>query len=188
MKAATLRMALAVLLLATVVSKVYTPRLDDRDLDPGVFATVAHYGLTPRRGPAEAGSALFPAISFEAPGCSGAVQVVPIKLNLQEAPLLGSVGGPGYVRHFIYLGRTWHNLDRLGMRLEWLKHKSLSVLGLSPYAPTSSALMVAEPRGCHAAEAIDWSRVWRSGSAHERAPAATSEATVRRRQMAQRHD
>ncbi len=161
MKAAALRVTFAVLLLATVVSKVYTPRLDDRDLDPGVFAAVAHYGLTPHRGPAEAGTALFPSIYFDAPGCDGAVKVVPIKLSLQEAPLLDSVGGPSYVRRFVYLGRTWDNLDRVGMRLEWLKHKSLYVLGLSPYAPTSSALVVAEPRGCHAAEAIDWSLVWR---------------------------
>ena len=162
MKATALRLTLAALLLATVISKVYTPRLDDRDLDPGVFAAVAHYGLTPRRGPPEAGTALFPSIYFEAPGCDGAVKVVPIKLSLQEAPLLDSVGGPSYVRRFVYLGRTWDNLDRFGMRLEWLKHKSLFVLGLSSYAPTSSALLVAEPRGCHAVEAIDWSLVWRS--------------------------
>jgi hypothetical protein len=159
MKAAALRMTLAALLLATVVSKTHAPRVES-NLDAGVLATLAHYGLSPQHRVAEQDSALPSSIYFEAPGCDGAVQVMPIQLNLQEAPLLSSVGAPNYDRHFIYLDRSWQHPDRLGMRLVWLKYKALSLLGLSPYVPTTLALLVAEPHGCEAAEMIDWRTVW----------------------------
>jgi hypothetical protein len=159
MKATALRMVFAALLLATVISKTHAPRIE-RNLDAGVLATLAHYGLSPRRRAAEQDSALPSSIYFDAPGCDGAVQVMPIQLNLQEAPLLSSVGAPDYDRLIIYLDRSWRDPDRLGMRLVWLKYKALSLLGLSPYVPTTLALLVAEPHGCEAAETIDWRTVW----------------------------
>jgi hypothetical protein len=160
MKAVALRTAFAALLLATVISKMYAPNVD-RALDAGVLAALALHGLSPHRGPSEEGAALFPSIYFEAPGCDGVVQVMPIQLNLQEGPLLDGVGAPSYVRRFIYLDRTWQNPDRLGMRLVWLKYRALYMLGLSPYVPSTLALLVAQPNGCQAAEAIDWRSVWR---------------------------
>lgn len=159
MRAALLRTAFVALLAATVITKMHAPRVE-RTLDAGVIATLAHHGLSPQHHSAEQGSALPSSISFNAPGCDGAVQVVPIQLNLQEGPLLNTVGAANYSRRIVYLDRTWRDPDRLGMRLVWLKYKALSLLGMSPYVPTTLALLVAQPRGCHAAEAIDWRAVW----------------------------
>jgi hypothetical protein len=56
MKATTLRVAFAGLLLATIIGKMHGPRVD-RDLDATVFTVLADQGLSPRRMPSEPGAA-----------------------------------------------------------------------------------------------------------------------------------
>jgi hypothetical protein len=98
---------------------------------------------------------------FGVPGCEGVLQVIPVTLSLQESTLFATIVKEGYSRRFVYLDRVWLTEDRLGMRIEWLKRKALSFVGLNPYAASATALLVAEPPHCTVAQSIDWSAVWR---------------------------
>jgi hypothetical protein len=89
-----------------------------------------------------------------------AIEVVALNINLQEAPFFETFFGPGYVKTFAYLDRTWLAEDLLGMRLAWLKNKPLYMFGLGRFVTIPTGLLIAEPSGCHIAETIDWSLVW----------------------------
>jgi hypothetical protein len=99
-------------------------------------------------------------IAFTPPGCAGEARVTPVQINLQEAPLFDGLTSADQSWRLIYLGQTWTEPDRLGLRLEWIKHKALAILGRGPYAPDKTVLFVVAPRACQVADSIDWQRVW----------------------------
>ena len=155
-----LRAIFALLIIATVASKLQASARRDPDMRAAVVDVLARQGIESRVDSARTYSLLGAAVRFRMPGCDGSIDVVPIELNLHQTPLLDAIVEPGSVRHFVYLTRTSVSADRIGMRLEWLKYKALSVLGLSPYETISVALAVVEPRGCQAWSSIEWRTVW----------------------------
>jgi hypothetical protein len=161
MKAYWLRSILALLLLATAAAKFQGTANIDQDM----LATNILQVLAEHRPDAQAEiplrRTLLPvAVEFHASECSGPIEVIPIDINLQEAPLFDVFIRPDYRRHFVYLDKTWTAADRLQMRLTWLRHKAPAMLGLGRFVTITKGLLVASPPGCQAAAAIDWSAVW----------------------------
>jgi hypothetical protein len=156
-----LRIVLGALLLATATAKISGPRLaSEPDIRAATIAVLALKGWPAYEQPADASEVLGAPIYFEAPGCRQTAQIFLTDVNLQVMPLLDQIIKPGYTRRIVYMGRTWHTEDRLGMRLEWLKHKFLELFGLGRYVTSSKALVIAEPAGCRAAERLDWGLAW----------------------------
>lgn len=154
------RALFALLLIATVAYRFLTPQPAWFDIHAAASDVLLHAGATRREGPVLPDTGLLKPMYFAAPGCEGLLQVIPVRLNLEESPAFDSVVERGYVRRFAYLGKTWSAESRLDMRLEWLKAKALSVLGLSPYVSATTGLLIASPPGCTVADRIDWSQVW----------------------------
>jgi hypothetical protein len=145
----------------TVVSKLQTPLgIDRRDLISGVVRVLAEHQFKSEADLNPARRVLPVAVRFEAPGCDRPIDVVTIHINLHEAPLFDAAIGTAGTRQFVYLDRIWTEENRLGMRLTWLRHKVLSFLGLGRLEAITLGLLVISPSGCHAAQAIDWSKVW----------------------------
>ena len=156
-----LRIIFAGLLLATVASKAQVPTDFSRDDVSGIVIKVLNqHGLSARADIPEERNVLRDAVHFRAPGCDGIIEVLPIYINLQEAPLFDAVIRPSYTKRFAYLDRIWLTEDRLGMRLVWLKYKALSIFGLSRFVTIPVGLLVASPPSCHIAQTVDWSLVW----------------------------
>jgi hypothetical protein len=156
-----LRVALASVLIATVVARVWASNpTTEVDIRAAVLALIARQGWSAYDEAAGSADALGKAIYFRAPECQASGRVFAVDLGLQLAPMLEHVIGPGHGRHFVYMGRTWSNPDRFGMRLEWLKNRALSLFGLGRYVGSEIALLIAEPQGCRAAENVNWSAVW----------------------------
>ena len=160
MKAWSIRGLFACLLLAALAGKIQASSSTPRDFHAAIIELLASRGISARQDSPVPGSALRGAVTFEMPGCGGSVQVLPIGLNLQVSPLFDTVAGEGRVRRFAYLGRTWAEPNRFELRMEWLKHKALWVLGMGRYAPDTTTLFIAEPEGCRVADSIDWGQLW----------------------------
>ncbi len=163
MRAWGIRALFAVLLLGALAARIQASDDIESDMRPAAVELLVSHGYAARVLPAEE-NALLKGIAFDAPQCGGSVHVFPVRLNLQEAPLFDSVVGAGRVLHIAYLGRTWSEPSRLALRLEWLRHKTLSVVGLGRYATTTTALLIAAPTGCALAESIDWGPLWHRAS------------------------
>lgn len=158
---------LALVLLATVAIKATQSSASiDRDaLTSNILRVLSENRLgTPVAKPLPR-EVLPVAAQFEAPGCDGPIEVILVYINLQEAPLFDTVIRAGYTRQFAYLGKTWTSADRLQLRLTWLKHKALGILGQGRFVVIGTALLVVSPPGCHAAATIDWSPVWSRSTA-----------------------
>jgi hypothetical protein len=164
MRVLALRAVLAGLLLATVGGKVLRTGATQPDVHSKVMALIALNGGSPRDVSADPSDPLGRGIRFQEMGCEGVARIFFVDLGLQVAPMLDRVIGPGYTWYIAYLGRTWITRDRLGLRLEWLKQRTLSVLGLGEYVVNEVALVIAHPSGCHVNNTIDWSAVWRRSS------------------------
>jgi hypothetical protein len=161
MRSHLLRIILAAFVLATATSKVWGPRLaTDPDIRSTTIAVLALKGWPAYEQPSDASQILDAPIYFEAPGCEEAAQIFLTNVNLQKMPLLDQTIKAGYTRRIVYMGRTWLSEDRLGMRLVWLKHKVLSLFGLGRYVASSTALVIAEPADCRAADLLDWGLAW----------------------------
>jgi hypothetical protein len=162
MKRGLLRVVLALLLVLTVASKAAQPPdgIGRNELIARVMEVLAQHRLAGQPDLVPARSVIPVAVRFEAPGCDRPIEVLPIHINFQEAPVFDVVLGAGYVRLFAYLDRTWLVESPWGMRLTWLKHKLLSLIGLGRFVTITTGLLVASPPGCRAADTIDWSRVW----------------------------
>lgn len=161
--ALALRCVLAALLLGTVADKVQVASVDNSDTRAVVVQGLLRQGLSVAPSPRDAD---FPDTAYlAAPGCDRPLQVMPLSLSLQEAPLREAVTVTDYRRRYIYLGQTWPAPDRIGLRLAWLQHKVRSVLGLGRHsALPKTVLLVAEPPECRIAENIDWSALWEPGA------------------------
>jgi len=161
MKALALRAALAGLLVTTVAFKLLHAGASQADIGSAVVDLIAQEGWSARKLTAEAAAPFSKVIAFRASGCAEDGQVYFVDLGFQLAPMLDRSIGPDYTRYVAYLGRKWAIQDRLGLRLEWLKQKTLSTLGLGRYAVNEIALVIAEPRACQVSDKVDWSAAWR---------------------------
>ena len=157
-----LRVVLAGLFIATVAGKVRIPADPSPDINITVVVVKAlnKQGLSARADTANGRSVLPDAVQLRPPGCDEMVEVLPININLQEAPVFDAVVRPDYVRQFAYLDRIWLSQDRLGMRLTWLKHKALSFFRLGRFETSTTGLLITSPPGCTISQTIDWSLVW----------------------------
>jgi hypothetical protein len=161
MRPRPLRIILAALLLATAAGKIWGPRLTaDPDIRSATMAVLALKGWPAYEQPVGEAEILGAPIHFELPGCEETAQIFLTNVNLQKLPLLDQTIKTGYTRRIVYMGRTWQSEDRLGMRLEWLKYKALSLLGLGRYVASSTVLVIAQPAGCRAADLLDWGLAW----------------------------
>jgi hypothetical protein len=159
----------AAALVATAANKLSVSSTGEFDLSGSVKAVLARQGAILREDPL-ARSDIARSMLFDVPGCDGALQVVPVNLGLEESALFDTVIRKDYARRFVYLEKVWFDVDRLGMRAEWMKHKVFSIFGFGQYVTVSTALLVAEPPGCDAAEKIDWPSVWDRSSAQHAYP------------------
>jgi len=159
-----LRAFLILAVLGTVASKLHAASTPSFDINGAVVNVLARKGLAAHRRPPYPGSGIRGHVSFRMAGCAGPIHVIPVSLNLQELPFVPQIADAGYAGRFAYLDRTWQRPDQVGMRLEWLRHKAFSMLGLSQYQTPPKALLIAEPAGCNALGTIDWRPVWRSKS------------------------
>lgn len=155
------RVVLAALLAGTVAVKLVGPEDVEFDIRTAVGEALTHAGAKERK-PAEkpAVETLTNPMYFDVPGCDAPLQVVPVSLNLQESALFDKIVEAGYRRKFVYLEGTWPQLDRFGMRLEWLKAKAQAGFWRGRYVTVATALLVAEPSHCRSSEMIDWPSVW----------------------------
>ena len=161
MKGWLVRTAFAALLLGTLAVRIQASHgQTEYDVRPAIIELLASRGIAARIMPAE-DHALLKAVGFDAPQCGGRVDVFPVRLNLQEAPLFDAAIGVERVRHVAYIARTWREPSRLDLRIEWLKQKTLSAVGLDSYTANTTALMIAAPKGYEIARDFDWSSFWR---------------------------
>ncbi len=98
MNVVTLRVVLAGLLLTSVASKFNVAVDYNRYIGSAVIKVLQQHGLN-----AKASLNGDTAIQVLAPGCDGAIEVVVLNNNLQEAPLFDAVLDPGFVKMFAYL-------------------------------------------------------------------------------------
>jgi len=165
MRAWTARVLFAGLLLGALAARIQASHEPaEYDVRPAVADLLASRGIAARILPSE-DNALLKAVAFDAPQCGGRVDVFPVRLSLQEAPLFEAAVGEGREQRIAYLGRTWDAPSRLGLRLEWLKYKALSVSGLGTYTTNTTALLIASPKGCALARSIDWAPFWHDAPA-----------------------
>jgi hypothetical protein len=165
MRAWTTRVIFAGLLLGALAARIQASHEPaEYDVRPAVTALLASRGIAAKIMPSE-DNALLKAVAFDAPQCGGRVDVFPVRLSLQEAPLFDAAVGADREQRIAYLGRTWDAPSRLGLRLEWLKYKALSVSGLGTYTTNTTALLIASPKGCALARSIDWAPFWHDAPA-----------------------
>jgi hypothetical protein len=101
-------------------------------------------------------------MSVAVQGCDWPVRVTPIRLSLEEVPLLEGSLLPGDVSHYVFVGRSWSAPTPRAIRLEWLKHKLAPLIGFPIRSRLDTVLFVAAPSNCAAAERIDWLPLWSS--------------------------
>lgn len=172
MNARAMRLILAGLLLAMVATRISVGPPATLDIHAAVVDVLTRRGLSVQDSPPAQHQEPFASLFATLPGCSAPVQIMPVTLSLQEGPAFDSTIAPGYDRRFAYLSRTWATADRLGIRVEWAREKTLSLFGLSRFVPIPTALVIAAPAGCRAADAIDWSAVWERTTADRLATAS----------------
>jgi hypothetical protein len=155
------RTVLAALLIMTVAGKLHVSAgpSPEPSFSQAVMRVLQAHGLQGHRRNWSARDVLHTTIEFQAPGCDRTIEIIPIEINLQAAPLFDLVVEPGYTTRFAYLDRTWPLEDRMGMRSAWLRNKALSILGLGRFVTLPTGLLIAEPPGCEVGK-IDWSLVW----------------------------
>src|SRR5215470_8697984 len=120
----SLRAILGVLLLMTVATKTHvTANLSRDKLTGNVLDVISAHRLNTY--PVPIRDLLPAAARIGVPGCDGTIDVIPVHINLQEAPLFDTFVDPNYTRLFAFLDKTWSREDRIGMRLTWLRHKLL---------------------------------------------------------------
>ncbi|MBS0235684.1 MAG: hypothetical protein JSR99_19625 [Proteobacteria bacterium] len=156
MSAFAIRVLLAAMLVATIAVKVRAAVVPVIDMPAAISRTLGKNGFSP-----DAGEPARQSMSFSNPTCRLPVKVQTVRLYFGDGISGNRIPEPGYVQNFVYLDREWGSPARFEMREEWLKHRLLVLFGLSPYVPTPIALQIAVPVECPAADAIDWSRVWR---------------------------
>ena len=155
MSAFTLRAILAAILVATITIKVRASVVPLIDVPTAASRTLSNYGFSPDSSNNNRGL-----MTFSNHDCRLPLKIETVSLYLGDSITAHEEPRPGYVGNFVYLDRKWSAANRFAVRKEWLKHRMLALLGLSPYVPMPVALQIVVPTDCRAADAIDWSRVW----------------------------
>ena len=155
------RVVLAALLITTVAGKIHisTKSSPEAAISRAVVKVLETHGLNGHVRVSSARDVLRSSIEVQPPGCDRAIEILPVDINLQAAPLFDIVIEPGYTMWFAYLDRTWRFEDRMDMRFTWLRNKALSIFGLGRFVTIPTGLLIAEPPGCHVGH-VDWSMVW----------------------------
>lgn len=162
MRPSAVRILLATLLCAAIVQKSWLSAVAQPDFQAEVIQLLTRHGWLAYPAPGNPDEPLANLrISFLAAGCAEEGRIFMVGLGLQDTPMLDHIIGPGYTRRFVYLGRAWLTQDRMEMRLEWLKQKTLSLFGLGQYTVNEVVLIIAEPSECGRADGVDWSVLWR---------------------------
>ena len=159
MRPSVLRVIFAALLLATVASQIQAflaPRTD-------ALAKLAHVlkeqGLSTSN--LSAGLGYGRSMNVTVPGCDQPLRVAPMRLSLEEAPLLEASLLPGDKSRYVFVGLAWSTAEPRSLRWQWFKHKLGSLIGF-PVRRLDTVLFVAIPGNCPAAERIDWLPLWSS--------------------------
>jgi hypothetical protein len=160
MRLATWRVLLASLLVATIALSIFRKATAQPDISSKVMEVIAQKGWIPLELPVPDGP-LGKSIRFHVVECNGVGHVFFADLGLQAVPILDQVIGPGYTWRVAYLGRIWGKSERLGLRLEWLRERTLSIFGYSQFYVTEIALVISGPPDCQVLNEIDWSAAWR---------------------------
>jgi hypothetical protein len=164
------RAVFALLVLATVASRLSADPQLQYDMRAVVTSMLASQGFEPRLSPQGPGNAL-PSVDIDIARCGGTVKIMPLELTVPEWQWLSEAIDPKAAKRFVYLEGTWHDVDRIGMRLEWLRHRIPAMFGMGRYVTDSVALLLVGPPGCNLAEIVDWRMMWdRRALAQHRVP------------------
>jgi hypothetical protein len=131
--------------------------VDNLDREMAVARVAWSQGLVFRENGTVAGS--LPALVFDAPGCSGAVRVVP-RVSFDFDPFVQSAHEQGDVVRYVYIDGSWENPHRVAFSIERMKYAVLATFGLTRYVPSGHMLLVESPPECQTVDAIDWRNVW----------------------------
>jgi hypothetical protein len=155
------RVILAALLIMTVAGKIHISAKSSPDatISRAVVKVLAAHGMSGHVRVSSTRDVLRFSVEVRSPGCERTIEILPVDINLQAAPLFDIVVEPGYTMSFAYLDRTWRFEDRMDMRFTWLRNKALSIIGLGRFVTIPTGLLIAEPPGCHVGP-VDWSLVW----------------------------
>jgi len=124
-----------------------------------VSGMLAGQGFEPRLSPRGPGNALA-SVDIDIAQCAGTVKIMPLELTVAEESWLSEVLDPKATKRFVYLEGTWHDVDRIGMRFEWLRHRIAAMLGMGRYVTHPWALLLVGPPGCDVTEIVDWRMMW----------------------------
>jgi hypothetical protein len=160
MRPAVLRLIFAALLVATPASQFHAFYAPKTDALSKLADILKDQGFSTQVLPVYLGYSR--SMSVAVPGCEWPVRVTPIRLSLEEVPLLEGSLIPGDVSHYVFVGRSWNAPTPRAIRLEWLKQKLAPLLGFPIRSRLDTVLFVAAPRNCVAAEQIDWLPLWSS--------------------------
>jgi len=156
------RIAFAALFVGSLASKERAADVlvKPTDFEPAIIRVARSHGLTFREDGRLAGTDVH-ALSFEAPGCSQPVLVVPLAAILDEESILPVIGEPdGVLLRYVYIGRSWQKPDRLELFLERMKYAALKTLRLTRYVPDPHLLLIVSSSECPTAGRIDWRNAW----------------------------
>jgi hypothetical protein len=156
---AVVRAVFALLVLAAAVSRLLADPQSEIDMRAVVSGMLARQGFEPRLSTQGPGNALA-SVDIDIAQCAGTLKIVPLELTVAEEPWLSEVLDPKAAKRFVYLEGTWHDVNRIGMRLEWLRHRVPAMLGMSRYIAHPWALLLVGPPGCNVAEIVDWRMMW----------------------------
>ena len=159
MAVAVVRAVFALLVLAAAGSRLSADPQREIDMRAVVSGVLARQGFEPRLSPQGPGNALA-SVDIDIARCAGTVKIMPVELTVSEGPWLSEALDPKAAKRFVYLEGTWPDVDRIGMRLEWLRHRILAMLGMGRYITHPWALLLVGPPGCNVTEIVDWRVMW----------------------------
>lgn len=169
MKSTAARLALLLLLIATVGIRLHALRSRDAmiasfEIDLAVKTLIGEYGFPLQENPAKPPSILSSAVYFQRPECSEPSIIVPFSLNYEALPLLARiVPMQSYTHTFIYLDGNWSVQNRALMFVEWFRHAALDLVDTTRYLPVKTAVVLAEPMACQTPARVDWRLIWDRG-------------------------
>jgi len=153
--------AFAAILVGTLIARERTGDAlqDSPFIEPAVIRVAQSHGLA-FSGYKSQTDAEFQVLSFAAPGCADPVFVDLLPVTFDQETLVRTPPPRDYVRHYVYIGRTWTKPDRPAVVVERARQAALAIFGLTRYVPSWHLLLVDAPLGCQAAERVDWRPVW----------------------------
>jgi len=132
---------------------------DSGDNEATVIRIARANGLALRKDQPIAGG--ITTLVFDAPDCTRPVSVTLLSITFEQMPVVQDFPGQhDNNRRYVYLNRIWNRPERLPVFFVWKMQRVLEMFGLTRYVPSRYMLLVDNPSGCRAADAIDWRNVW----------------------------